>query len=68
MANPKRAFPDRLKVRSTKQGTQYVRLSDILMNKDITDELRAMQDKLGRRDFPGKRSIPLTDKGHRDNE
>jgi hypothetical protein len=53
MTNPKRGFQDRLKVRSTKQGTQYVRLSDILMNREITQELRAMQDKSDRKESLG---------------
>ncbi len=38
-------FNDRLPVQHTSEGTQYVSLSDILMNREILEELRAFLPK-----------------------
>lgn len=39
-------FDDRVKVRVTRYGTQYVRLSDLLMNREIIEELKAIASLL----------------------
>jgi hypothetical protein len=62
MPNMKREFSDRLRVRNTRQGTQYVRLSDILMNREITKELRAMQEKRSQNNSAGMPPSPPVDR------